>query len=243
MKLKILTYNIHKGISGFGRRYTLEIIKNAIQDTDCNICFLQEVIGENKNLKSGHIENQFEYLADKVWSYYSYGKNASYPKGDHGNAILSSLPIHSEHNLNLSVNKYEQRGLLHIQVQDPVSLSTIHLLNTHLNLRNPDRLKQFLSIQNYINSNINASAPLILCGDFNDWNIQIHNLLKTNLNLKEAYEEVHQKLPKTFPSLYPVAKLDRIYSRNLVVHSANTLKGDRWALISDHLPIFAEFNL
>lgn len=244
MKFKILTYNIHKGYSALGANYTLTQIKEAIQKTQTQICFLQEVIGiRNANNESDIIENQFEYLADTVWPYFSYGKNASYPKGHHGNAILSSLPIIKENNVSLTLNKYEHRGLLHLVVKDPTTNKELHLLNTHLNLRTKDRQLQIQTIGNYIDSHIKEDEPLILCGDFNDWNGKIHSVIIKELNLGECHIELGKALPKTFPSLFPIMRLDRIYFKNLKVHSADTLSGDTWTKASDHLPICAEFEL
>lgn len=243
MRIKILSYNIHKGLSSLGTSFTLEMIREAIRKTDVDICFLQEVVGKNNNLKLGRIENQFEYLADTVWSYFSYAKNASYPKGDHGNAILSFFPIISEHNLNLTLNRYEQRGLQHVLVKDPVTEKKVHLLNTHLNLRSRDRLIQIESIFNYIIENIREDDSLIMCGDFNDWNYKIHSYLVNRAGFEEAGDILGQGLRKTFPSIYPVLSLDRIYCRNVKVISSEVLSGKSWTAMSDHLPILSEVEV
>ncbi|MBC7742165.1 MAG: EEP domain-containing protein, partial [Bdellovibrionaceae bacterium] len=60
MKLKILSYNIHKGFDWGKRNY-----------------FLQEVVGQSDKYKEkGLIDTQFEFLADSIWEHYSYARNA-----------------------------------------------------------------------------------------------------------------------------------------------------------------------
>jgi endonuclease/exonuclease/phosphatase family metal-dependent hydrolase len=42
-----------------------------------------------------------------------YGLNAAYEHGHHGNAVLTRHPIIEWCNRDLSVNRFESRGLLH----------------------------------------------------------------------------------------------------------------------------------
>ena len=77
-KLKVLTYNIHKGFSVGNRRFVLHEIKEALRHIDADIVFLQEIQGEHRH-RMNHVENwpnssQFEFLADQVWHHHAYGK-------------------------------------------------------------------------------------------------------------------------------------------------------------------------
>ena len=49
--------------------------------------------------------------------------------------------------------------------------------------------------------------------------------------------------PKTFPSKFPMLRLDRIYQRGFAVRSARVLRGKPWTQLSDHSPIVAELEL
>lgn len=49
--------------------------------------------------------------------------------------------------------------------------------------------------------------------------------------------------PRTFPSAFPLLRLDRIYQRGFAVRSAKVLRGRPWSQLSDHAPIFAELEL
>ncbi len=48
---------------------------------------------------------------------------------------------------------------------------------------------------------------------------------------------------RTFPSLLPWLKMDRIYHRGFSVQSATVMRGPSWAQLSDHSPVVAELSL
>ncbi len=247
MILKVLSYNVHKGFALGPQKFTLHSIRDAIRDSGADICFLQEVVGENqilqKTIGNWPTESQFEFLADTVWSHYSYGKNAVFPERHHGNAILSKFPIISEHNLNISTNRFEQRGLLHCKIHIPGKNLELDLFNTHLNLMHGSRLKQIQMISERMGSLLKAEDPLILAGDFNDWSHKLTATLEKSQKLKECFQEAYGKPARTFPSLLPVAPLDRIYYRHLKVANQKVFDQNPWPNLSDHLPLYAEFDL
>src|SRR5262249_13930372 len=114
--MKILTYNIHKGVCYYTRKIVLNELREGIRAHSPDIVFFQEVRGHHTRAS---IASQFEYLADELWPHYAYGKNAVYTRGHHGNAILSKYPIEFHHNLNISTNRLEHRGLLHAKARVP----------------------------------------------------------------------------------------------------------------------------
>jgi len=128
---KVLTLNIHKGFSTGNRRFTLEKIRQCLRDSGANLVFLQEVTGENsrqqQTVSNWPAQNQFEFLADSVWSHYAYGKNAIYQHGHHGNAILSELPIAEFNNIDVSLRRFSQRGMLHGILENEIHLLCVHL--------------------------------------------------------------------------------------------------------------------
>lgn len=94
-----------------------------------------------------HIENwpdttHYEFLADTMWSDYAYGRNAVYPEGHHGNAVLSRFPIEHYQNLDVSVGNSEKRGLLYCRIVPPESGIAIHVICAHLGLRSHQRQAQ-----------------------------------------------------------------------------------------------------
>lgn len=94
---KVLTINIHKGFTAFNRRFILPELRDAVRTVSADIVCLQEVMGAHE-VHPLHVENwpdtsHYEFLADTMWSDFAYGRNAVYPEGHHGNAVLSRYPI------------------------------------------------------------------------------------------------------------------------------------------------------
>lgn len=247
MKIKVLTYNIHKGFGTFGIDFTLHEIKKALQETGADLLFLQEVVGENKTYEKTNqqwpSQAQFEFLADSIWPHHAYGKNASFDDRHHGNAILSRFPILSEENLDISNHRWEQRGLLHCEIEIPQIEKVIHLFNVHLDLSETGRKIQNSKIIERIQNQVPPDAHFLLGGDFNDWNQTLHHQLVNEAFLQESHTSLFDKPAKSFPSFYPALTLDRIYFRNLKVIHCATLNEPHWIGLSDHLPLLVEFQI
>ncbi len=247
MKIRILSYNIHKGFNTTGLKFTLHAIRSALRETNADIMLLQEVVGENKkhqeSIEDWPTKAQFEFLADSVWSHYSYGKNAIYEERHHGNAILSRFPIVSEENINISTNPLEQRGLLHCEVDIPELHDRLHIFNVHLDLWERGRKRQLERIVERARSHVPPDTPFILGGDFNDWSESLHPLCVEHLGAYESHSAVHNRLAKSFPSFYPQLPLDRLYFKHLKIVSSTTLNARPWADLSDHLPLLVEFDI
>lgn len=246
MTLKILSYNIHKGFNKWGSSFILPQIREAIRSTDADLVFLQEVVGANakhaKNVELWPEESQFEFLADHIWPHFSYGKNAVYTESNHGNAILSRYPIQSWSNVDLSNNRWEQRGLLHCEINVIPAHRIVHALNVHLDLLHFGRVKQVQQILNYAREYCD-DRPLVLAGDFNDWTCQLTRPLSTEMGIKESFVELYGRHAITFPSQKPLLSLDRVYSRDLLPLNAVVLTGHPWDYLSDHYPLYVELKL
>lgn len=244
-RLRILSYNIHKGFSLGNQKYVLDLIKKSLQQYRVDLVLLQEVVGEHEKHFNKTIptlsESQFEFLADGVWSYFAYGKNAVYDQGHHGNAILSLHPISKSHNLNLSTNRWESRGLLHA-ILDVALDKKIHIMSLHLDLFEHGRQLQIQKVCEYINNNTHSDDIVILGGDFNDWGKKVSREIKSETSLEEVFLQIHGSYARTFPSFMPLLSLDRIYTKNLKPIEAHCLRGPIWRKLSDHLPILTEFE-
>ena len=243
--MKVLTYNIHKGFTFGNRRFVLEKIREGIRHLRPDLVCLQEVSGFHSKHPKKHsnypLESQFEFLADEIWPHYAYGKNAVYAEGHHGNAILSRYPISKWHNLDISTNCYENRGLLHATIDGPHN-KPIHIMSAHLNLIESSRMIQTRMINRYIRKLKIPNEAVILAGDFNDWGEKISSYLYSKQSLKEAHFEKAQKHARTFPSFFPFLKLDRIYFKNLELKDSWTVNDEAWNKLSDHVALIAEFK-
>jgi endonuclease/exonuclease/phosphatase family metal-dependent hydrolase len=245
MKLRILSYNIHKGFTLGNRAFVLEKIRSALRILDADIIFLQEVVGvhghEKHRIPDWTSSIQFEYLADAVWNHFAYGKNAVYTEGHHGNAILSKFPILKWSNHAISDESAEVRGLLKAHIQLPNGGNEIVLANTHLGLTQKGRNEQTQIILKHMGQQ--SSLPWIMVGDFNDWNKKVSRVIEKDLKAVEAFKSLHGKYPLTYPSILPMLSLDRIFLHNIKPLKAMRLLDAQWKRLSDHLPLYVELEL
>lgn len=241
MRLKVLSYNIHKGFNWNNSQLTISAMKETIQATHAEILFLQEVVGENQQYqqtKENWHNDQYQFLADQKWPAYAYAKNATYEYRHHGNAILSQYPITKHEQINISTNRYEQRGVLFCEIQLPEG--PLHAYCVHLNLLHRSRLKQYKMISQIIAQRTAEHIPVIIAGDFNDWNRKASNTLELEEGFVEAYKLLHGHYPKTFPANYPLLSLDRMYVRGVNPEVVKVLKHHAWRSLSDHAPLYME---
>jgi endonuclease/exonuclease/phosphatase family metal-dependent hydrolase len=235
--MRVLSYNIHKGFTVGNRSLVLEEIRHAIRASEADLVCLQEVVGENTRhaaLIDKWVDIQFEFLADEVWSHHAYGKNAVYDHGHHGNAILSKIPFTHYSNHDISILPFSQRGILHAVTEEGV-----HVLCAHFGLLAWERRHQIMRLRQVL-KNIPVNSPLVLAGDFNDWNEKSHRQLIES-GLREVMQDSIGRVQKTFPARWPMFRMDRIYYRNLELKSAMRLDGKAWHKLSDHSPLVAEF--
>lgn len=245
-RLRVLSYNIHKGFSQ-SRKFVLEHIKRAIREVDADLVFLQEVIGEHhghrRRLKNWPAATQLEFLADSIWRHHAYGKNAVYSDGHHGNAILSQYPFSFYENIDVSTNRFERRGLLHGIIDLPRHADPLHVICLHLDLLDRGRRMQIQRLCDRIERHVPHEAPLIIAGDFNDWREGLSAPLEDILSVREVFREKNGAHARSFPSWFPLLPLDRIYCRGLDIVSVRCLQGPPWSDLSDHNALFAELKL
>jgi len=245
-RIKILTYNIHKGFSAGNRRFVLHQMKSQLRSVDADVVFLQEIQGENfvksKKYHNWPDESQFEFLADEVWSHHAYGKNAIYEAGHHGNAILSKYPFVRWDNIDVSYMRSASRSLLHGVIKLNDTLPAVHVVCVHLGLLSMERRRQVAKLVERINEFVPNNEPMIIAGDFNDWGGQSDATLQRELGVTEVFNEVSGRCARTFPAWMPLLSVDRIYSRGVSVVSGQRMQGALWKKMSDHLPLLAEFQ-
>lgn len=240
-RIRVLSYNIHKGLSVFNWRNVLQEVRDVIAATGADIVCLQE-IGVNSRTLSEKFASQLEFIADTAWTHFAYGRNSVYTSGHHGNAVLSRWPILSYANVNLTVSPLEKRGLLHARIGLD-DQKTLDILCTHLNLFGYHRRKQVQLIRKYFMENKLYLKPLALAGDFNDWNTLLDDDIRDSLSVKEAFCEIKGRHARTFPSWMPMLPLDRIYFNHMRIVDSVCLDGKDFGIISDHLPIVCDFQL
>jgi endonuclease/exonuclease/phosphatase family metal-dependent hydrolase len=103
------------------------------------------------------------------------------------------------------------------------------------------RLRQAQRLAEFIEREVPRDAPLVVAGDFNDWNERL-DVPMLSFGLKRALPPGDARSRSTFPSLMPVFALDRFYLRGLRCRSTMVPRGTHWARMSDHLPLVAELE-
>jgi endonuclease/exonuclease/phosphatase family metal-dependent hydrolase len=242
--LTVMTVNIHKGFTTFNRKFILPELRDAVRKVGADVVFLQEVLGYSGTHKRGTWdEPHYEFLADEIWPQYAYGRNMVYPKGHHGNAVMSKFPIVHYQNHDVSVAGPEKRGLLHCVIRVPGHTHDVHAICVHLGLAESHRVQQLDLLCDIVRGEIPEAAPLVVAGDFNDWRRRAHDILEREAGLKEVFVSAYGESARTFPARFPLLSLDRIYVRNASVHLPVVLPRRPWSHLSDHAPLAAEIHL
>jgi endonuclease/exonuclease/phosphatase family metal-dependent hydrolase len=246
MHFTVATYNIHKGFSQLNRRMVIHELRERLQGLAVDILFLQEVVGVHARHAARHHDwparPQHEFIADTVWQEVAYGKNAIYRHGHHGNAVLSRFPIVAQENLDISAHPFENRGLLHCEIKLSPRGPTLHCINVHLGLFERGRQRQIRELCERIRVSVPKDEPLVIAGDFNDWRRKADRALTDVLDVREVFEAVRGRPARTFPSVMPMFRLDRIYARGLRITDARVHYTFPAARMSDHAALAASFE-
>jgi endonuclease/exonuclease/phosphatase family metal-dependent hydrolase len=249
LSLRVLTVNTHKGFTFFNRKFILHELREAVRAVQADVVFLQEVQGEHEKhslrFAAWPEAPHYEFLADSIWPEFAYGRNAVYPGGHHGNAVLSKFPIQRFQNRDVSVAAPgpERRGLLHCVLRVPGAKTDVHVVCVHLGLKESHRQKQLNLLCELVNHEAAADEPVIVAGDFNDWQRRAGRLLAERANLHEVFVQAHGRSARSFPARMPFLRLDRIYVRNAQAHEPVVLPRRPWSHLSDHAPLAAEIRL
>jgi endonuclease/exonuclease/phosphatase family metal-dependent hydrolase len=242
-KLRVATLNIHKGLSHFNRRMVIHELRDGLRALDADVVFLQEVQGLNQRHTMRFAGcppvPQHEFLAGEEWQH-AYGRNAVYDHGHHGNAILSRYPFVSFENHDVSDHRFERRGLLHCVVAIPGWRRNLHCVCVHLSLHERGRSRQLEAISGRLKELASHDLPIIVAGDFNDWRHRATAILERQLGMTEVSVAHAGRAPRTYPSMLPIFRLDRIYVRGFDVMASRVHGGKPWSMLSDHLAVSAE---
>ena len=220
-RLRVATYNIHKGVRGMGPGKRLEIhnLGMGVQALDADLVFLQEVRlfhhREARQFERSWFgwpeQGQAEFLAPEGYQV-AYRTNAVTRHGEHGNALLSRYPLGDIGHHDVSDHRFEQRGLLHVPVR--WQGTEVHAVVAHLGLIHGSRVRQIQKLAAFIEDHVPHGAPLVVAGDFNDWGERLEEPMRATGLSRAMLPGAKRSLP-TFPSRVPVFSLDRIYTRGL----------------------------
>lgn len=247
MRLRVITYNIHRAI-GVDRRFRIDRIARILEHHDADVALLQEV--DSGAPRSSELDLARE-LADMVdYPYYAVGHNVDLRKGRYGNATLSRYPIMRERNIDLTIDSRKRRGCQHttIQIERPGGHTRrLDVFNLHLGLSGSERTRQLgLLVRSHEFAALDPSHTCLVGGDFNDWMGSLPPIFTEILGFDSATDrdDANQRPVRTYPSFSPTGGLDKIFFRGrLRLTTTRVCRLPVSKIASDHLPVIADFEL
>lgn len=235
--LRFITYNIRKGkgASGFAASRVDEL-GGALSQLRPDLVLCQEV----SHLYDPRVSQSDELgLILGLTSYYQPNKHRR--DGHHGNATFTHHEVVRARNYDISTNRIERRGVLYIGLR--IGGTPVHVFNAHLGLNQAQRLVQVHRIAELVREHAGADEPVLLAGDFNDWNRRLERTIVAELGFVNTLGHLPLHTVTTWHARRPVFMLDRVYARGLVAVSAKRLEGHPWQDLSDHLPLLVDLQL
>ena len=235
--MRLVTYNIHKGIGGNDRRYNLERIIDVLAALESDFLCLQEV---TIDLPRTCRHDQADILADRFRPMFAtFQQNVKWQVGGYGNLVLSRWPLREHHRISLQFGQKKPRGAQLVVIETPSGL--LRLTNWHLGLSERERHWQVHHLLSHSLFHATAEHPTLLCGDFNDW----RNTLGRTLLIPHGFAQATSPPGKfrSFPAVLPVMSLDKVFhSEGIEIESAHLVKTRQTRQASDHLPLVVEFR-
>ena len=237
MRIRVLTWNIHKGIGGVDRRYRFDRIVEVLRAVQPDVALLQEVADHWP--RAGR-DVQVERLASEVpFGHLAFSPEHRFKQGGYGNAVLSRFEIVGTTRLDLKIGWRKQRSALQVCMRLPEESRHRHLFATslHLGLAEAERRAQLARLFE-AEEHHSPSSPSILAGDFND----AFGSLEARFMEPRGYLRMTPS-QRTFPAALPCLKLDGIFGYHMQPVD-NPLPPIKFAsTASDHRPLIADCSI
>jgi endonuclease/exonuclease/phosphatase family metal-dependent hydrolase len=224
--LRVATYNVHK-CQGMDGKVSAPRIGRVLRELGADVIGLQEVLGHHA-----------EAIAADMGMSFALGENRRHKGAAYGNVVLSRFPIRSTRNYDLTVEGREQRGCLRADI-DLDGSGVLHIFNVHLGTAWPERRHQGRRLVTpELLGDLTLDSPRVLIGDFNEWTRGLATrLLRSHMKTADFRW-------RSYPGLLPVLHLDHIYyDPALSLHRMQVHRSRLSLLASDHLPLFADFQI
>ena len=234
-KIRVATYNIHKG-RGLDGRIRIERIARVLKAIDADVVALQEVVSH----KGFSIEDhQAGYLAQQSEYFHIIGETRKHRGGVYGNVTLSRWDFEHTRHVDLSVSGREERGVLRTDIR--LGTCLVHVFNVHLGTSHLERRKQATRlIDRDLLKALDIRGPRIVLGDFNEWTSGlVTRTLSGEFHLTDL--RVHLPRSRAYPFGLPLLGLDHIYyDHHFCVERAHFHRSPLSLIASDHLPLVAD---
>jgi len=236
--MRLVSYNIHKGIGGRDRRYNLARIGEVIRALEPDLICLQEV---TQNARRTHHHDQPLMLAEQLAATaHLFQINVHYRTGGYGNLLLSRWPFHRHHQVSLRLGRRKPRGAQMVVVE--TDDGPLHLSNLHLGLAEKERHWQVNHLLHHPLFRQSSHLPTLIVGDCNDW----RNTLAAGPFAWHEFEQITGPPShfRSFPAFLTVLSLDKAFHRGgVVIRHAHVVRSALARRASDHLPLVIDFHL
>ncbi|HZS36820.1 MAG TPA: endonuclease/exonuclease/phosphatase family protein [Polyangia bacterium] len=232
MRVRVVSWNVH-GCVGGDRRFDPARTAAALAALAPDVALLQEV-GDNRGIHPP--VDQATALGSTLGLTCAVGITMRASLHGYGNATLSRFAVLDSESVDLSVRGREPRLCLRTVVgRDALRLVT---LNVHLGLAPGERRRQLTQLLPAI---ADGEEPLVMGGDFNDFPPG-----PVSFTLRSRLLDAGARLarPQTWPSRFPLLRLDRLYlSRAVRLVSAHVDRSAAFRAASDHLPVVVDLDV
>lgn len=236
MKLKVASYNIHKGV-GLDRQRDPDRILTVLREMDADVIALQEAdlrFGQREAvIPRAMLDDHSPWMAVET-GHYDRARTAA-SMGWHGNALLVRRGIEVVDASPVVLPTIEPRGALSATLR--LGSELVHVVGMHLDLSGLRRRQQVRAVCRHVEA-LQDDAHVVMMGDLNEWSASRGAL--------GAFPAAMRVLApgRSFPARRPIAQLDRIViSSGLHVEAAGVHHSPLAAVGSDHLPVWAELEL
>lgn len=227
--LIVATYNIH-GCVGTDGCFDPVRVRAVLTALDADILALQEV--------ETYHHGDDVLGAWRAWPdlHVISGPTLLREQGQYGNALITRLPVLDYTLIDLSVGRREARSAIRAVLgHDDRRLEVIA---THLGLRPAERRLQVRRLLDMLRSHPHPVDATVLLGDFNEWFLGGRPLRWLHRHFGGG-----NAMPATFPSRYPLFRLDRIWaSAPARLTDVRVLRTAQSRCASDHLPLLGELR-
>ncbi|KXF79118.1 endonuclease [Paramesorhizobium deserti] len=237
LSLRVLTYNVHS-CRGTDGKVDPARIARVIAHCDPDIIALQEVdVGRarTQGIDQAHV------IASQLRMEVHFHPALHLAEEKYGDAILTALPSRLIRAGPLP-SLGEPRGAIWVSVD--IAGTQLQVINTHLGLRRRERMQQVVTLlgPSWLASPMCQNAPFVLLGDFN---ARPSSVAYRTIARQAMDAQLGAKPPRaTFPSRYPLFRLDHIFVGNGVVPIETQVWSDVLTrTASDHLPLVARVEV
>ena len=240
---RILTYNVHHCL-GIDGRLSPARIAEVIGSCEPDVVVLQEV--DVNRARTGGID-QGQAIADELSMHLHFHPSIQVMEEFYGDAILTPRPcrlVKAELLPSWGRRAFvEPRGALWASVN--IGGAEIQIINTHLGLRGPERLRQIdrLLGPDWLGHPA-CCEPVIFAGDFNAIpRSRVYQRIAAHLSDAQRWLGTSRQRP-TYPSRAPLLRLDHVFvGQSIEVLGAEVIRTPLARIASDHLPLLVDFRV